>query len=63
MFQPVFWVDTDVLEYTTPSILTPPWNNLTYLNNFDGNPYNFTYMDKRKPIQFGNGPWFSMGFQ
>lgn len=63
MFQPVFWVDTDVLVYNNPSILTPPWNNLTHLNDFDGTPYSFTYMDKREPILFGNGAWFSMGFQ
>lgn len=63
MFEPVFWGDTDVLVYTTPSILSPPWNNLTYLNNFDGTPYNFTYVDKREPICFKNGPYFSMGFQ
>lgn len=47
MFEPVFWGDTDVLVYTTPSILSPPWNNLIYMSNFDGSPSNFTYVDKR----------------
>ena len=63
MSEPIFWGDTDVLVYTTPSIFSPPWNNLTYLNNFDGTPYNFAYMDKRESICFGNGPCFSMEFQ
>ena len=63
MFEPVFWGDTDLLVYTTPSILSPPWNNVIYLNNFDGTPYNFTYMNDRKPICFENGSCLSVGFQ
>ena len=59
--KPLFWWDTDVLVYSTVSILSPPWNDLTYLNNFDGTSYNITYKDDRKPISFGNCPCLSVG--
>lgn len=49
MFDPVFGVDSDVLAYATASILTPPWNNWIYLNNFTSMD-NFTYMERREPI-------------
>ena len=58
--KPVFWWDTDVLVYSTVSILSPPWNDLTYLNKFDGTSYNTTYKDDRKPISFGNCPCLSV---
>lgn len=55
--------DNDVLMYTNHSILSPAWNNFTYLNNFYGTPYNFTYKDKREPKRFVNGPWSQPGIK
>ena len=63
MFEHLLLGDNDVLVYTTHSTLSPPWNNLTYLNNFDGTPYNFTSKDKWEQKRFGNCPWSQPGIK
>ncbi|KAM5150350.1 endogenous retrovirus group K member 13-1 Env polyprotein-like [Callospermophilus lateralis] len=64
LMEPVMWGEMDITLYTSPAILSPPWNNLTYLNIHDGAIYNFTYQnDVRRPICLGSPPCLQLDWQ
>lgn len=55
MLEPMYWGDMDLQVYTTPKILSPPWNDFTSLNINDGTKYNFTHSMEKIPICLGSG--------
>ncbi|XP_036024010.1 endogenous retrovirus group K member 25 Env polyprotein-like [Onychomys torridus] len=63
LMEPVMWGSMDITLYTTPSALSPPWNNLTYLNKDDGSNFNFTYFGFLKPICMGVFPCLQLDWQ
>nr|UKS89476.1 envelope protein [Bovine retrovirus CH15] len=42
LLEATVWGVSDILIYTTPHVLSPPWKNLTYLNKDDGRLFNFS---------------------
>ncbi|KAF7475254.1 Hypothetical predicted protein [Marmota monax] len=64
LLEPVTWGDMDITLYTSPALLSPPWNNLTYMNINDGTPFNFTYKNNNsKPICLGVPPCLQLDWQ
>lgn len=63
LFEPPTSGETDVVLHTTPSILSSPWSNLTYLNMYDGALYNFTYAGSKMCLCLGQRPCLQMGYQ
>lgn len=63
LLEPVMWGASSLLVYTTPQVLSPPWDNLT-ANNFAGEyKFNFTYSGLGHPICLGPPPCLSMAYQ
>lgn len=61
MMEPAPWGSADISVYTTPTLLSPPWKNLTYLNQDDGTFFNFSYKGDGPYICLGPSPCIKMG--
>ncbi|XP_034849843.1 endogenous retrovirus group K member 13-1 Env polyprotein-like isoform X2 [Mirounga leonina] len=63
MMEPAPWGSADIPVYTSPVILSPPWKNLTYLNQDDGTSFNFSYKGDGPYICLGPSPCAEMNWQ
>lgn len=63
VFEPVTWGDSDVLIFSSPKILSPPWKDLREYNKDDGANFNFTSHTIKKPICLGKPPCLTLDWQ
>nr|XP_035931415.1 endogenous retrovirus group K member 9 Env polyprotein-like isoform X1 [Halichoerus grypus]XP_035931416.1 endogenous retrovirus group K member 9 Env polyprotein-like isoform X2 [Halichoerus grypus] len=63
MMEPAPWGSANIPIYTSPMILSPPWKNLTYLNQDDGTFFNFLHRGDGPYICLGPSPCVNMNWQ